>query len=85
MIARHLKSGLRDLHETLRHQWGALIMGRRPNTCGEEAKYVVRIQISSTDENRVLEAARVVVDTLLKRFPGEEGKGKAATAFGNSG
>jgi hypothetical protein len=45
------------------------LMGRRPNIGGKEAKYVARVQISSTYEHSVLEAARDMADALFEWLP----------------
>jgi EpsI family protein len=47
---------------------------RRPNIEGDPAQYVAQIQISSTNENSVLEAGRDLTDEILRYFPDEEGR-----------
>ncbi len=47
---------------------------RRPNIQGDPAQYVAQIQISSTNENSVLEAGRDWADEILRYFPDEEGR-----------
>jgi len=59
-------------------------MGRTPNLGGKEAQYVSQIQINSTYENHVLEAARDMVDTVFMWLPDEEGKVQATATIGNS-
>jgi hypothetical protein len=60
------------------------LMGRRPNIGGKEAQYVSQIQISSTYESHVLEAAHDMVDMLLEWLPDEEVKVQADTVLEDS-
>jgi len=60
------------------------LFGRRPNIEGDPARYVAQVQITSTAEHPILQAAQDFSEMILDFLPDKEGQVKAALFYDTS-